>query len=98
MAVRESEYRMAITQALGCQGGRLLEVVEVARGRSSGARESVHVFALHGRKGAERCFVWSHPLGEAIMRFQVVPQSPQVQTAEQAVRSVSLPRRKRSAI
>lgn len=91
MSARESEFRMAITQTLGCQGGRLIEVVEV------GAR-AVHVFVLHGHKSAERCYVWTHRHDSATLLFHVVPQSARIQDAEQAVRSVALPRRRGSAI
>ena len=88
--VRESEFRVAISQTHNCKAGAPKEVIRVTVLRSLGStwEGDVHVFELSGHDKATRCYAWPEALSGTATIIHAVLHSEKISSPAQAVRLV----------
>ena len=89
-SVRESEFRMAVSQTHNCEIARVEEIVRVTIARRPEPiwEGEVHVFELRGHNTAKRCYAWPEAISQTATIIHAVLCSKTISSPAQAVRSV----------
>ncbi len=85
----DNVFRLAILQRYGIEAGEVLDRVEmtIAAAGAATLRTTVHVFAVGGSHGTQRCFAWVRQLDATTMAIETVSESAAINDAERAIRS-----------
>jgi hypothetical protein len=89
IAVRESEFRLAIHQTHNCEAEVLVSIVHIKSpsGKDAPCERNVHVFEVSGHSKATRCYAWLEPLGKTAITIRAVLHSDKISSPEKAVQS-----------